>query len=146
MRFEMVMEELAGSAMTIEIVPMSLDHLESFRRALDIVARERKYLGKLQAPPIEKMQAFVTGNMDIGAPQFLALDGDNVVGWCDLTPMVGEARAHRGGIGMGILPEERGRGLGRRLLVATLEAAAPLGLTRVELDVYDDNQIGRAHV
>lgn len=43
---------------------------------------------------------------------------------------------------MGIVPAYRGRGLGARLLNATLEAAFDAGFVRVELNVHADN--GRA--
>ena len=125
--------------MTIDIVPIQLEHIESFHRALDIVARERRYLAKLEAPSIEAMRTFVENNLKRGAPQFVAIENGSVIGWCDITPMDGPTRAHRGGVGMGILPDARGQGLGRKLLLASLYAAAPLGLTRIELDVYDDN-------
>jgi hypothetical protein len=36
----------------VEIVPIGPEHVESFRRTLDAVARERRYLAMLEAPPI----------------------------------------------------------------------------------------------
>jgi ribosomal protein S18 acetylase RimI-like enzyme len=41
---------------------------------------------------------------------------------------------------MGVLPEWRGRGVGRRLMERTLEAARAFPLTRVELAVRADNE------
>jgi ribosomal protein S18 acetylase RimI-like enzyme len=40
---------------------------------------------------------------------------------------------------MGVLPRFRGQGLGRRLILRTLDAARACGLTRVELTVREDN-------
>ena len=40
---------------------------------------------------------------------------------------------------MGLLPEWRGRGVGRRLLEATLAKARRSGFKRIELDVHADN-------
>jgi hypothetical protein len=48
----------------IEIVPISPAHIEGFHRTLDLVARERRYLALLEAPPLESMRAF---NSDIKA-------------------------------------------------------------------------------
>jgi ribosomal protein S18 acetylase RimI-like enzyme len=42
-------------------------------------------------------------------------------------------------LGTGLLPQFRGAGLGRRLILRTLDAARALGLTRVELSVRADN-------
>ena len=43
----------------VEIVPIADEHIESFHRALDFVARERRYLSFLEAPPLEAARAFV---------------------------------------------------------------------------------------
>jgi hypothetical protein len=48
---------------SVEIVPIAQDHIESFHRALDFVARERRYLAFLEAPPLESMRAFVLDNI-----------------------------------------------------------------------------------
>ena len=37
---------------------MAPDHIESFHRTLDFVARERRYLSFLEAPPIELTRAY----------------------------------------------------------------------------------------
>ena len=42
---------------------------------------------------------------------------------------------------MGVHPDYRGRGVGRRLLAATLEAACRRGIERVELQVLESNEI-----
>jgi len=41
------------------ITPTRPEHIESFHRALDIVARERKYLALLEAPPLAETREFV---------------------------------------------------------------------------------------
>jgi len=38
---------------TVEIVPITQDHIDGFHRTLDLFARERRYLAFLEAPPIE---------------------------------------------------------------------------------------------
>lgn len=123
----------------IVIEPIRKAHVESFHRALDIVARERKYLTFLEAPPLESTRAFICEMIENGHPQFVALDGDVVVGWCDIHRSERPSHAHRGTLGMGIVPGYRDRGLGRRLITATLGAAQLIGLHRVELDVHADN-------
>jgi RimJ/RimL family protein N-acetyltransferase len=40
---------------------------------------------------------------------------------------------------MGLLPQFRGQGLGKRLILRTLDTARAFGLTRVELRVREDN-------
>ena len=127
----------------VRIVPMSLDLLESFRAALDTVARERRWLGMVEAPPIEDVRKFVERVRDRGAAQVVAIDGDRVVGWCDIVRRSGEGFEHSGVLGMGLLEEYRERGLGARLLEAALQRAREAGLERVELAVWASNDRAR---
>jgi ribosomal protein S18 acetylase RimI-like enzyme len=123
----------------IQIVPIAQDHIDGFHRALDIVARERRYLAFLEAPPIESTRAFVLDNIKRGHPQFVALSAGEVVGWCDVTPMSRPTQAHRGVFGVGLLPQFRGRGIGTKLIRSALAAARAFGLHRVELTVREHN-------
>ena len=118
---------------------MRLDHVEGYRRALDIVARERKYLTMLEAQSEDDTLRFVKSNLESGSPMLVALAGGKVIGWCDVRREFFPSRAHRGTLGMGLLPEWRGRGVGRRLLEATLAQARRSGFKRIELDVHADN-------
>jgi ribosomal protein S18 acetylase RimI-like enzyme len=123
----------------IEIVPIAPAHIESFRRTIDFVARERRYLAILEAPPLENLRSSVQDNISHGHAQFAALSDGEVVGWCDATPKKLPIHRHVGVLGMGLLPAFRGQGIGRRLLQRTLEAARAGGLSRVELTVREDN-------
>jgi ribosomal protein S18 acetylase RimI-like enzyme len=124
---------------SVRIEPMTLDHVAGYRRALDIVARERKDLTLLEARPESDTLQFVRSNLENGNPMMVALGGGNVIGWCDIRREVFPSRAHRGTLGMGLLPELRGCGVGRRLLEATLAQARRAGFKGIELDVYADN-------
>jgi RimJ/RimL family protein N-acetyltransferase len=123
----------------VRIEPMMLDHVEGYRRALDVVARERKYLTMLEAQPEPDTLRFVKSSLENWNPMMVALAGDKVIGWCDVRREFFPSRAHRGTLGMGLLPEWRGRGVGRRLLEATLAQARRSGFKRIELDVHADN-------
>jgi RimJ/RimL family protein N-acetyltransferase len=124
---------------SVRVEPMTLDHVEGYRRALDVVARERRYLTMLEAQPEPDTLRFVKSNLENGNPMMVALAGGKVIGWCDVRREVFPSRAHRGTLGMGLLPEWRGRGVGRRLLEATLAQARRSGFKRIELDVHADN-------
>ncbi|MGF9563713.1 GNAT family N-acetyltransferase [Neorhizobium sp. JUb45] len=127
--------------MTSDIIiePIEEKHVEGFRKALDIVARERKYLVFLEAPPVEVMLSFVRDNIASGHPHMVAVDDGKVVGWCDIRRGARDAQAHCGVLGMGIIPDYRDRGLGRKLILATIEAARVAGMHRVELHAHADN-------
>ena len=70
----------------------------------------------------------------------MALDGTQVIGWCDIFPHERESFAHVGRLGMGLLPQFRDQGLGRRLAEKTILQAKRIGLERIELDVYASNK------
>ena len=124
---------------SVEIVPITQDHIESFHRALDFVARERRYLSFLEAPPLEQVRAFVLDNISHGYPELVAVSAGQVVGWCDVVPKPRPIYSHGGVLGMGLLPVFRGQRLGDRLIRQTLAAARAFGLSRVELSVRENN-------
>jgi ribosomal protein S18 acetylase RimI-like enzyme len=68
------------------------------------------------------------------------VSGSEVVGWCDVLPKSRPVHAHAGVLGVALLPEFRGQGLGGRLMRQTLDAARAFGLHRVELTVREDNE------
>jgi ribosomal protein S18 acetylase RimI-like enzyme len=123
----------------VEIVPITQDHIESFHGALDAVARERRYLAFLEAPPFEATRAFVLDNIAHGYPQLVAVSSGRVIGWCDVVPNPRPIYAHVGVLGVALLPEFRRQGLGGRLIRQTLGAARDFGLRRVELTVRESN-------
>ena len=123
----------------IEITATSAEHSDSFHAALDAVARERKYLTMLEAFPLAETRAHVRDMIERTNPHMVAIAGDRVVGWCDITRHFFPAHAHRGSLAMGLVPEFRGRGLGRRLIDAALGQARERGFLRVELSVHADN-------
>jgi ribosomal protein S18 acetylase RimI-like enzyme len=126
--------------MDFRILPIAQEHIEGFRTVLDSVARERRYLAFLEAPSLEDLSAFVGKNIRNGYPEYVALVGDRVVGWCDALPFERPTKAHGGVLGMGVKTEYRGVGIGRALIQATLEGARTAGLTRIELTVREDNE------
>jgi putative acetyltransferase len=123
----------------VAVVPIALAHAASFRDCLDEVAREKRFLAQIEAPPLPQVQAFVSRGVADDMAQFVALDDGRVVGWADIVPAWAHAVAHRGTLGMGVLRAYRGRGLGTRLLGACIVKAGAKGLTRIELESRVDN-------
>lgn len=126
--------------MNIKIASITLPDVPSFHLCLDIVAKERRFLALLEAPPLEEMRTFVSDNLARKVPQIVGKDNHRVIGWCDILPGWQHTLRHCGSLGMGILPEYRGQGLGRSLLEACLAIATENGLTRVEFEARSDNE------
>ena len=66
-----------------EIVALSEGLFESLRQALDMVARERRYLALTEAPPAEQAYDFYRRVVAQKLVMSLATEGGAVVGWCD---------------------------------------------------------------
>lgn len=96
------------------IRPSRIEDYAVIAACVDRVARERRYLASTQGFPAESTQAFLTSLLQNGGIHLSALQDDRVVGWCGVTPGGFEGLTHCGRLGMGLLPADRGKGLGRR--------------------------------
>jgi len=124
----------------VTIVPRAEKYAESYNRAVDAVARERRYLATVQGFPLEGSRDYVRSMEQQNFPQYFALHEDRVVGWCDITPRSIPEFQHVGVLGMGLLPPFRGQGIGKRLLETTIEHARTVQrMERVELVVFESN-------
>jgi RimJ/RimL family protein N-acetyltransferase len=124
----------------ITVVPIALEHADGIHACIDEVAREKRYLAQTFAKPRADFDAFVRDSVTLDLVQFVALDGDHVVGWADIFPAWADAVKHCGSLGMGVMAAYRGQGIGERLLRACLAKAQTKGMTRVELQVRSDNE------
>ena len=124
----------------IRIVPTSEEHIAGLQRCVDAVARERRWIGFLEGPPLGQTRAFVEMILRGAGVQFVALNAaDEVVGWCDALRLDQETFRHGWRLGMGLLPAVRGRGVGRRLAEPAIAAAKAQGAERIELEVFASN-------
>src|ERR1044071_8316688 len=119
---------------TVQITPMAEDFIPSFWECLHAVSRERRYLALTSAPEPDSVRDFVRAAIARGVPQFVALDRNRVVGWCDVFPHEKEGFTHGGRLGMGLLREYRRLGIGHQLAVKAIERAKEIGLERIELE------------
>ncbi len=123
-----------------KLVNASEEYAESFCQTLDRVAKERKYLATVEGFPLEGVKAFINMIVSKGYAQYYAVDGDKVVGWCDIIPKSNEGFTHVGILGMGLLSEYRNQGIGSRLLEKAIEHSVKKnGIEKIELEVYESN-------
>jgi ribosomal protein S18 acetylase RimI-like enzyme len=124
----------------ISVVPIRVEHIDSFWEAVGSVARERRWLMGVDAYPKDATEAFVRTNIEARNPQFVALRDGRVVGWCDIVPLAAfPGFEHNGRLGMGVLAGWRGCGIGGALIDAAMAAAPAAGFTRIELEAYASN-------
>lgn len=127
---------------TIKYKRASGKYAKSYGKAVDSVARERKYLASTSGFPEDSTVAFVGNIEKNNLAQFYALESDVVVGWCDILPKIFEGLNHVGVLGMGVMAPYRGKGIGRKLLQLALKHAKEVNnLEKVELEVFKSNTV-----
>lgn len=125
--------------MAITIRSSQPEDAEGIHHCLDVVARERRYIAMVKGPGVERVRDFIASFPERSVIQHVAVDGERVVGWCDVTPRPWQGYRHCAALGMGLLPEYRTRGIGAQLLRSVLREAAARRLGRIELEVYPTN-------
>ena len=123
----------------VEIRSITLADMSAFREMLDAVARERRYLHMLEAPPLERLTEFVRKGLEKGHVHLVAADCAKIAGWCDITPGI-NGEVHVGHLGMGVLNAFRGQGIGQRLMETAIAQARVLRLEKIELQVFAANK------
>lgn len=126
--------------MKFNIVPIQEKHIDAFWSAVDSVARERQFLAFLEGPPIQSTTDFVLEQINNNWPQVVAMHKEQLVGWCDISPLDRPIFAHIGSLGMGVLAPHRGQGIGNALISTALQMAREKSLTRIELTVREHNK------
>jgi ribosomal protein S18 acetylase RimI-like enzyme len=127
--------------MTYPVLPIELRHIESFGDCVGEVARERRYLAIVDAFPAEQNALWVAVNRARGNPLLVALDGERVVGWCEVRREMLPGREHSGSLGVGVRAPYRHQGLGRRLMTTAIANAWQCGFARIELWVRSPNSV-----
>jgi RimJ/RimL family protein N-acetyltransferase len=123
----------------VEIRPFEPSDLESFNTTLNLICAERRYLASVDGFTLEESQQFIQSNIWGDILQQVAAIGPQIIGWCDIIPYPETGFTHVGRLGMALLPDYRGRGIGTRLLSACLARAQTTALEKVELQVFADN-------
>ncbi len=125
--------------MSFNVRKIQESDIEGFRAALSSVVSERKYLLTLELPSIEDTAKFIRTNIENNYVEYVAEIKGNIVGWADVIPKQKQALRHIGELGIGVVAEHRGMGIGKELLKKVLAGAWGSGLKRVELEVFASN-------
>ena len=99
--------------MDFEVRKICESDVEGFTKALSSVVSERKYLLTLDPPLSEDVAKFLVSNIANNDAQYVALVEGEVVGWADIIAYQKEALSHVGVLGIGVIAEHRGKGIGK---------------------------------
>lgn len=113
--------------------------VEALNALVTAIARERAFLGSTEGFTVEQTRGYLTQLTQSGGVALVAVEGARVAGWLDIARGPFEGLTHYGRLGMGLAPEWRGRGLGRRLLLQALDKAYASDFERIELEVFASN-------
>ncbi|HEV2913117.1 MAG TPA: GNAT family N-acetyltransferase [Pyrinomonadaceae bacterium] len=114
-----------------------------FSAIQEIYSYPKAFGGTLQLPyPSLEQWRQRLANPSEGTYHLVASVGDRVVGMLTLDTFPNKPRRrHAGAVGMGVHDEWQGKGIGSALMRACVEMADKwLNLTRLELEVYTDNE------
>ncbi|WP_157726387.1 GNAT family N-acetyltransferase [Imhoffiella purpurea] len=125
--------------MVLGIRTTEIADADAVARCVTAVARERRFLVTTEGFSAEETRAYIRGQKASGGVHWVALDGDDLVGWCNIARETFQVSRHMGRLGIGLMPRYRGRGWGRTLMASALEDAFRHGFERVELEVFASN-------
>ena len=91
--------------MSYRIVAMTPEYLSSLRTTLDIVLKESLMFVFAEAPPMSEVTKFVTDIITHGDVQVIAVDGSQVIGWCDIVTTKRPTQRHCGAVALGSCPD-----------------------------------------
>jgi len=121
----------------------TLADIPGYHACLGAVALERRYIGFVAPPALEKSNVWVRSLLDAGNLFLVVCDDSNVVGWCDAGRIDRDGFRHRAELGMGLLPQFRRMGIGSRMLEQAISWAQNRELEILELSVYASNASAR---
>jgi ribosomal protein S18 acetylase RimI-like enzyme len=130
--------------MSVALEPLTQSHFEQLHCLFDAVCRERRFLAFTHAGPREETFAFYQGILDRSETYYVAVEGNLVLGWCDVLRQFAHVRQHIGTLGMAVAASHRGRGVGKVLITKAIEHASMRGLTRIELTVHSQNVVAQS--
>jgi GNAT superfamily N-acetyltransferase len=124
---------------TLRIRSFESTDRDGLSAAIDAVCAEGKWM---ITPRFQPTPAWIHALDTPDCPYHLLLvveDNNRIVGWCRLLPTMCNAQADQVGMGIGLLPDYRDRGIGTHLVQYALEWAKGNNVQRVTLTSGVDN-------
>jgi putative acetyltransferase len=104
------------------------------------VAREGRYIRSTEARPLAVYRRRARRSWTEDGAELVAVADGRVVGGVRVVREQHAATRHVASFGLLVLAEQRGRGIGRALLAEVIRWAEHVGIRKLELAVYPDNE------
>lgn len=125
----------------ILIEKASTKDVESFCKVVETVAKEGKFSPATEGYTLENTLNFIQNCIDKNYPQYYAFEDGGIVAWCNIIPKQVIGMNHVGTLGLGMLADYKGNGIGSELMRKTIEHAKKINnIERVELEVNETNR------
>jgi RimJ/RimL family protein N-acetyltransferase len=139
-----VQDMTISDTLPAHVRPLCEEDAPSYRACLDQVARERLFIAFTEAPSEHEARFYIKAMLQRNLPFVVAVDPvDTVVGWCNIHVAPDNPTrpgfGHVGVLGMGLVEQYRGKGLGTQMMQACFDWSGRVGLERIELQVYASN-------
>lgn len=79
--------------MSVQVRDAAKNDMFGCRLCRDAVAQEGRWLSRPCAVPLERYATFWASLREARAPQTVAVDGEAIVGWCDIIPDASPVRS-----------------------------------------------------
>ncbi len=120
--------------------PIEPSDADGYLAVFEAVAAEGRWIGT-EAPMADDRKARIRAAVEQPSDQsytLVAVDGERVVGFAHV-----DVERGRGYLGMALLGDYRGRGLGKELLNGCVEWSRRAGVHKVDLEVWPHNTAAR---
>ena len=125
----------------IEVRPAGLGDVPGILAVHAAVAAERTWIGTEVPVDTDRFRRLFTETIQSDTGRlFVALDGDQVIGNLGMHLVMPGVL----GLGMSIVPEHRGHGVGTQLMSAAIEWARSQPVHKLELEVWPHNTAAQA--
>jgi ribosomal protein S18 acetylase RimI-like enzyme len=122
------------------ITAITAANIPEFYQVVSQVVEELQYFSSTAPPPFDEVERSVLRNIEQGYAHYIATANGHIVGWVDISAKKKLTEQHCAILGIGVLKEFRGKGIGKALLQTAHEHAWNSDISRIELDVLNDNK------
>ena len=125
----------------IDIRPIQLEDYQAFNKAVNSVCDEKIYVANVEGFEINKTKKYVENIVENKHPHVVAVENNEIIGWCGIVPDTRKGFSHVGILGLGVIKSFRRKGIGKELLNSCLNLAKSTDIEKIELEVFSDNNI-----